>query len=371
MSIGGSSASEDRATDCGCSSRTVSSDGSTIAATAGQSGLRTGTATSSSAGGATSIRVREWGSAGVAVPSFSRIPSLADSYPPVHSAAHRPCTFCGTTNPDSFLNGRSQLCHDCRLAIDDDSHCRICGVDLPPKPATIPRRVCSSRRCRLEYKSRAFEARDPNADLSRKPTTKVCRGFCGRELPRTIEFFPPTVARADGEPRLLSFCRSCANARKRDHYATNETMRETIRRLSSERAARIRERMKVDPEFAREHRARQAAATRKYNAKKRKGQPRRSGSGVPTLDARPLAAAARAYARRRGEGIDVALGASRARSVRRWESGELVSVDLCDEMLIVIGALWWEVYEVASVEGMTDEELAAARADADLLFGGR
>lgn len=48
-------------------------------------------------------------------------------------------------------------------------------------------------------------------DLKDFPPTKTCSGECGRELPRTPEYFEPCKARtADG---LRTACRECERAR--------------------------------------------------------------------------------------------------------------------------------------------------------------
>lgn len=50
-------------------------------------------------------------------------------------------------------------------------------------------------------------------DLSQFPATKTCSGKCGRELPRTPEYFEPCKARTkDG---LRNACRECERERDR------------------------------------------------------------------------------------------------------------------------------------------------------------
>lgn len=56
---------------------------------------------------------------------------------------------------------------------------------------------------------------EPQKDLSKFPPTKTCSGECGRELPRTPEYFEPCKARtADG---LRTACRDCERARDREY----------------------------------------------------------------------------------------------------------------------------------------------------------
>lgn len=54
-------------------------------------------------------------------------------------------------------------------------------------------------------------------DLSQFSATKTCSGECGRELPRTPEYFEPCKARTkDG---LRNACRECERKRDREYRA--------------------------------------------------------------------------------------------------------------------------------------------------------